>query len=272
MAPPKFKDLGKKPNDIILDDSKYESKCEVKTAAKGLNLTSCFTREDTKGIKGSLEAKGKLADFDITTNLKDDSTLTVSVENTTLVQGLKLKVDTAPVTLAIQKVSFEYKHDLAFLTGLYDHSAKDGPKVDLSAAFAGNGFSGGISASKVDPKNLGSAKPEFALQYDASDYTLHAFCKESGKNAGGSAMYKVNSDTTVAVKVAQKEAKLDIALGGTYSVDTDTDVSVTVSQDRMLRALIESKISPALKIKGSAMLNADKMSGHKWGLEMLYSL
>ncbi len=36
MAPSKFKDIGKKAEDTLCGDDKCESKCEVKTKAKGL--------------------------------------------------------------------------------------------------------------------------------------------------------------------------------------------------------------------------------------------
>eukprot|EP00287_Rhodomonas_sp_CCMP768_P003137 CAMPEP_0196718596 /NCGR_PEP_ID=MMETSP1091-20130531/1762_1 /TAXON_ID=302021 /ORGANISM="Rhodomonas sp., Strain CCMP768" /LENGTH=280 /DNA_ID=CAMNT_0042059299 /DNA_START=25 /DNA_END=867 /DNA_ORIENTATION=- len=280
MAPPKFKDLGKKADDTIVDDEKCASKCEIKTKAKGLNLTSTFTgntndSESGKAfVRGTLEAKAKYMDSDVSVKLTDDGKATIKVENSTAVKNLKL---TTEYTVGeTPKLSGEYKHDMAFLTGAYDVGKNT---LDVSASCASNGVSAGVS-QKIP---LGGGKkagvPDFRVMYATKALELTAFCNSGGKDAGVKAMNQVSDKMAVAVTVAQaktdKGADLSIAVGTAYALDSDTDLSATVSNKGNIHACCESKLNDTLKIKASGMINtrnAADFKAHKWGLHMLYSL
>jgi len=54
MAPPKYKDLGKKANDILNEDFKFEQTFELKSQVNGGEIKSIFS-DKGKGMTGNME-------------------------------------------------------------------------------------------------------------------------------------------------------------------------------------------------------------------------
>ena len=96
MAPPKYKDLGKKANDILNEDFKFsEQKFEVKSKIVDVcDVKSTFS-DKGKGLNGEMELKkaiGALGDVTLKTQ-HDFSDPSLTVEKSGLIKGLKIKAE-----------------------------------------------------------------------------------------------------------------------------------------------------------------------------------
>jgi hypothetical protein len=95
MAPPKYKDLGKKANDILNEDFKFsEQKFELKSKINGVDVKSTFC-DKGKGMSGEMELKqavGALGDVTLKTQ-HDFENPSLTLEKSGLVKNLKIKAE-----------------------------------------------------------------------------------------------------------------------------------------------------------------------------------
>jgi hypothetical protein len=102
MAPPKYKDLGKKANDILNEDFKFsEQKFELKSKINGFDVKSTFC-DKGKGLTGEMELKkavGALGDLTIKTQ-HDFADPSLTVEKSGLIKGLKIKAEVGKLAAA----------------------------------------------------------------------------------------------------------------------------------------------------------------------------
>lgn len=102
MAPPKYKDLGKKANDILNEDFKFsEQKFELKSKINGIDVKSTFC-DKGKGMSGEMELKqavGALGDVTIKTQ-HDFENPSITLEKSGLMKNLKIKAEVPNLALS----------------------------------------------------------------------------------------------------------------------------------------------------------------------------
>lgn len=273
MAPPKYKDLGKKANDILNEDFKFsEQKFELKSKINGIDVKSTFC-DKGKGMSGEMELKqavGALGDVTIKTQ-HDFENPSITLEKSGLMKNLKIKAEAPCLPDKLAKnglvISPEYKHELVMITAKAE-TAKSAVTVDaaLEAGPATVGVKTKVSAS-------GKVSGTEASCQMAAGSVLVAGKYELDKSAlSGSLHTKVNDSTEVAVSVG---SDMSVALGANYKIDGDSNVKSKVDKEGIISLFYQQKVRKDLTLKVSAAINSNNLSGanaHKWGLQAIMSM
>lgn len=270
MAPAKFGDIGKAGNDLLNDDYKYEGKCEVKTKLEsGINIKSTFTRAEKDGSIGAvLELKKGVSIVDVTAKLDQKGTANITLENSTLVPKLKLKVDAAANGSAT-KISADYAHDLLMTCASVDVNKS---VLAINSSFATSGVTVGTSTSFAYTKGKWST-PAVGAMYNGPNFQLAANVENLGEKIGVTYHQSVSKELALALNLQQVDKKgVSLALGSAYKIDKDSSLKAKVDSTGLLSAIYQQKIRPQMTIKVSGQVNTMKLTqdnAHKIGVALL---
>mmetsp|Transcript_78240 Transcript_78240/g.114581 ORF Transcript_78240/g.114581 Transcript_78240/m.114581 type:complete len:273 (+) Transcript_78240:51-869(+) len=272
MAPPKYKDLGKKANDILNEDFKFEQTFELKSQVNGVEVKSIFS-DKGKGMTGNMECKKGVSSVgDVT--IKTDHAFenpSLMIENTSMMKGLKLKAEMPCLPDKLKKngvvISPEFKHDSVMFTA----KAESGKQcVVIDASFAAGPANVGLQTKATANGKVSGTSA--ALEYTAGSMIL-AGKYELDKGAFAGSMHtSVNDQTDVAVAFSSGG---DLTLGANYKIDGDSNVKGKVDKKGVISLFYIQKVRKDLTLKVSAAIDSGNLSGsnaHKWGLQAVMSM
>jgi len=282
MAPPKYGDLGKAARDLFSKGFNYGfNKLEVKSKTdNGVKFTTKGNHNsDTGRLSGELETEYKWKDYGLTFK---ESWTTENVLNTEvtiedqLLDGLKLAFDTsfAPQTgKKSGKVKTGYKNDYVNLNCDVDFDFS-GPTIQGAGVLGYNGYLAGYQMSYDTSKNTLS-KSNFAIGYEAGDFTLHTNVNNATEFAG-SVHQKVNRDLETGVNLSWTAGSNVTRFGvaGKYKLDKDASVSFKVNNSGQVGCGYSQNLRDGVKLTLSSMVEAKNISagGHKLGMGLEFDL
>jgi len=276
MAPPSYSDLGKAAKDLFSKGYNFGFwKVEAKSKTNsGVEFTTGGSQSsDTGKLNGSLETKYKCSDHGLTFKEKwntDNVIFTEVAIEDQLCKGLKLEFNTsfAPQTgKKSGKIKTSYKMDYANLGCDVDFDFA-GPSVHGAAVLGYNGWLGGYQMS-FDTSKSKLTKSNFALGYEAGDFTIHTNVND-GAEFGGSIYHKVSKNLEVGVQLswASGTSSTALGLGSKYKIDDDSSISAKVSNNSQIGLGYSTKLKDGVKLTLSGLVEGKNINqgGHKVGL------
>ncbi|XP_022316203.1 non-selective voltage-gated ion channel VDAC2-like [Crassostrea virginica] len=274
MAPPTYADLGKSAKDLFSKGYNYgEWKLEAKTTTdSGVEFTTTGSHSDKGIISGSLETKYKYSDLGLTFKEKWNTSNVLFTEiaiEDQLVKGLKLEFNTsfAPQTgTKSGKIKSSYKMDYLNL-GCDVDFVFAGPTINAAAVLGYKGWLGGYQMS-FDTSKSKLTKNNFAVGYEASDFTIHTNVND-GAEYCGSIYHKIRKDLEGGVKLSWSSAKsTSLELGTKYKIDSDSSVSAKVDSNSRVGLGYTTKLRDGMKLTLSALVDGKNFNagGHQLGL------
>lgn len=276
MAPPQFADLGKSAKDLFNKGYNYGTvKLDVKTKTKNaidFNVTGEHNNDVNKSL-GTLEAKYKSPAHGLTFVEKWNTDNVLKSEVTledSLLKGLKLALDTtySPATgkkNGVLKTS--YKHDKLMLNTDVDLDLA-GPVVHNSLTFGHLGWILGVQAS-FDTAKSQLTKNNFAVGYQASDFTLHTNIND-GTEVGGSIYQKINEQLEMGVSLSWSSVNnaTRFALGSKYKLDKDATLQAKVNNLSQIGLSYTQNLRDGVKLVLSGLVDGKNINGggHKLGV------
>jgi voltage-dependent anion channel protein 2 len=252
MAPPVFKDVGKKARDTLKKDFVSEHEVEAKVATtNGLTFTTIGKRNGT-GFDLDFEAEynDKPAGFCVKEKLSssNDMTLEVSLSNK-IVDGMKVSVESVTNTGAPKsiKAGIEYcnKNTATVVTA-------DLQKLtfDASTVFAYENFL--VGAKTVFDSNKGSINgADCVAQFSSKDFTVSAGVNSSTDEVAATYVHNLsNVDATVAGTYTFNTSKgtNTFAVGGVYKCDKTSSVKAKIESSGNLSLLYQQKMNNNLTL------------------------
>eukprot|EP00281_Chroomonas_sp_CCMP1168_P034684 CAMPEP_0206241546 /NCGR_PEP_ID=MMETSP0047_2-20121206/16550_1 /ASSEMBLY_ACC=CAM_ASM_000192 /TAXON_ID=195065 /ORGANISM="Chroomonas mesostigmatica_cf, Strain CCMP1168" /LENGTH=282 /DNA_ID=CAMNT_0053666443 /DNA_START=27 /DNA_END=875 /DNA_ORIENTATION=- len=275
---PKFGDIAKSGSSLLNDDYKYDGKCEVKTKLEnGVAIKSTFTRAEKDGNIGAvLEMKRTIAVLDFTARVDHKGMSNMTVENGTLLPGLKLKGEGA-LNGSTSKVAADYKHDL------FTASASVDTVKSVAALNGVMGFKNvavGVSSAYTYKGKTGWSTPALSGQYTGGNYEVGVSVEKLGDKLGLTYHQKVSKELSGALLLEQetvpkgggKMTSLNLVLGGNLVLDKDSSVKAKVDSSGVVSAAYSQKIRPQMTLKLTGEINTAKLSAsnaHKIGITCL---
>lgn len=275
-VPSSYADLGKSARDLFSKGFNYGFyKLEAKTKTdSGVEFTSNgSSNHDSGKFNGSLETKYKWGEYGLTFSEKWNTDNTLGTEITIedqLVKGLKLSFDTqfAPQTgKKSGKIKTVYKQE-------YIHANCDvdfdfaGPTINGAAVVGHNGWLAGYQFG-FDTSKSKLSKSNFAVGYNADDFTLHTSVND-GSEFGGSIFQRVNSqlETGVQLKWAAGSNATNFGIAAKYSPEKDTTIRAKVNNNSQIGLSYQQKIRSGVSLTLSTSIEGKNFNqgGHKVGL------
>lgn len=274
--PPSYGDLGKAARDLFSKGFNHGFyKLEVNTTtASGVSFkTTGSSNHDSGNISGGLETKYKLKDYGLTFVEKWNTDNTLGTEVTIedqLAKGLKLSFDTqfAPQTgKKSGKIKSGYKQEYINANCDVDFDFA-GPTVHGSAVLGYKGWLAGYQMS-FDTSKSKLTKNNFAVGYNASDFTLHT-CVNDGSEFSGSYHQKITPDLESGVQLSwtsgSNATKLGIA--AKYTPDGDSVIRAKINNSSQIGLAYQQKLRPGVTLTLSSLIEGKNFNqgGHKVGL------
>lgn len=276
MAPPQYADLGKTAKDLFNKGYNYGLvKLDVKTRTKNdidFNVTGEHNTDIQKTL-GTLEAKYKSAAHGLsfvekwnTDNLlKTEITLEDQVLN-----GLKLTLDTSYSPASGKKnatLKTAFRHDKALLNTDVDFDFA-GPVFHSALVLGHQGWLGGAQVT-YDAAKSKLTKSNFALGYQANDFTLHTNVND-GTEVGGSLYQKVNDKLELGVSLSWSSENnvTRFALASKYALDRDSAFQAKVNNLSQVGLGYTQNLRDGVKLVLSALVDGKNINGggHKLGV------
>jgi hypothetical protein len=311
MAPPQFADLGKNAKELFNRGYNYGNvKYSVKTHIKNntdFNITGEHNKETQKSL-GALEAKFKAPDQGLTLVERWNTDKILKSELTLedrLLPGLKLTLDTSFAPTAdcnntkeginigsaykFSK-SFDVKLKLSVTAKRKSGALKIAYKqdklllntdvdFDLVSVVVNNtlvlshfGWLFGLQTS-FDTVKLKLIRHNFALGYQAADFTIHTNVNE-GSEFGGSIYQRVNSQLELGVSLGWSSVKNQtrLALASKYKLDKLATVQAKVDNMSQVGLSYTQQLRDGVKLTVSSLVDGKNINGvgHKlgFGLEL----
>lgn len=281
MAPPSYSDLGKAARDLFSKGYNYGfNKIEVKSKTEnGVKFTTKGSHNsDTGRLTGELVTEYK---YDYGISFKEswttDNVLSseVTIEDQ-LAQGLKLTFDAsfAPQTgKKSGKVKTGYKNDYVNMNCDVDFDFS-GPTINGAAVLGYNGFLAGYQAA-FDTSKSKLSKSNFAIGYQAGDFTLHTNVNDATE-FGGSVHQKVSDNLETGVNLAWTAGSnvTRFGLAGKYTLDKDSSISAKVNSNGQVGFGYSQNLRDGVKLTLSSMIEAKNINagGHKIGMGLDFDL
>lgn len=282
MAPPTYADLGKAARDLFSKGFNYGfNKVEVITKTEsGVKFTTKGNHNtDTGKLSGELNTEYKYNEYGLTFKETWNTDNTLSTEITIedqLAKGLKLAFDTsfAPQTgKKSGKVKTGYKNDYVNLNCDVDFDFS-GPTINGAGVLGYNGFLGGYQMA-FDTSKSKLIKSNFAMGYEAGDFTLHTNVNDAAE-FGGSVHQKVKDDLEMGVNLSWTSGSnvTRFGIGGKYTLDKDASISAKVNNIGQVGIGYSQNIRDGVKLTLSTMIEAKNINagGHKIGMGLEFDL
>ncbi|XP_045212982.2 voltage-dependent anion-selective channel protein 2-like [Mercenaria mercenaria] len=282
MAPPTYADLGKAARDLFSKGYNYgTNKLEVKTKTDaGVKFTTKGSHNSETGkMTGELQTEYKCSDYGLTFKETWNTDNTLSTEITIedqLAKGLKLAFDTsfAPQTGKKNgKVKTGYKQDYINVNCDVDFDFS-GPTINGAAVLGYNGFLGGYQMA-FDTSKSKLIKSNFAMGYEAGDFTLHTNVNDATE-FGGSVHQKVNKDMDVGVSLSWTSGSnvTRFGLASKYTIDKDASINAKVNNSGQVGLGYSQNLRDGVKLTLSSLIEAKNINagGHKIGMGLEFDL
>jgi len=276
MAPPQYSDLGKSAKDLFNKGYNYGTvKLDVKTRTQNkidFNVTGEHNNDVNKSL-GTLEAKYKSPANGLTFVEKwnTDNILKseVTVEDT-LLKGFKISLDTSYSPNSGKKsgvLKTTYKHDKLLLNTDVDLDLA-GPIVHNSLVVGHLGWLFGLQTS-FDTAKSQITKNNFAVGYQASDFTLHTSVND-GTEVGGSIHHKVSPQLELGVSLSWSSVNnaTRFALASKHHLDQTAFVQTKVNNLSQVGLSYTQQLRDGVKLILSGLVDGKNINGggHKLGL------
>lgn len=282
MAPPTYADLGKAARDLFSKGYNYgTNKIEVKTKTdSGVKFTTKGTHNSETGkVGGELQTEYKCSDYGLTfkETWNTDNTLAteVTIEDQ-IAKGLKLAFDTsfAPQTgKKSGKIKTGFKQDYININCDVDFDFS-GPTINGAAVLGYNGFLGGYQMA-FDTSKSKLSKSNFAMGYEAGDFTLHTNVNDATE-FGGSVHQKVNQDLEMGVNLSWTSGSnvTRFGLASKYTIDRDASISAKVNNQGQVGLGYSQNLRNGVKLTLSSLIEAKNINagGHKIGMGLEFDL
>jgi len=276
MAPPGYGDLGKNARDIFSKGYNYgffKLSASTKTESGVEFSTSGSSSTDTGKVSGSLETKYKWAEYGLTFTEKwnTDNVLNteIAIEDQ-IAKGVKVAFDTsfAPQTgKKSGKIKTSMKHEYVTASCDVDFDFA-GPTIHGAAVMGYSGWLAGYQMS-FDTAKSKLAKSNFAVGYQASDFTLHTSIND-GQEFAGSIYQRVNPDLETGVNLSWTSGTnaTRFAIGGRYTLDKDANIAAKVNNSSQIGLTYTQKLRDGVKLTLSTLIEGKSINqgGHKVGL------
>jgi len=276
MPPPNYADLGKSARDLFNKNYQFGLvKLDVKTKTpSGVEFeVNSSSNNDTGRVAASLETKYLFSDWGLTVKEKwnTDNTLSaeVSVEDQ-LVKGSKLALN---ATFAPQsgkrtgtlKSTLKAEHFHANADVDIDYA---GAIFHAAAVLGHQGWLAGAQLS-FDPAKSKLTKTNFAVGYQAGDFTLHTNVND-GQEFSGSVYQRVNDRLESGINLGWTSGNnvTRFGLGCIYKLDRDSSLRAKVNNSSQIGLGFTHKLRPGVSLTLSAMIDGKNFNqgGHKLGL------
>ncbi|KAI9141731.1 eukaryotic porin/Tom40 [Paraphysoderma sedebokerense] len=280
MAPPVFSDIGKSANDLLSKDFPTGSiKLEAKTTANnGVNFTVAGNKDNKSGvIAGELKSKysDKAKGLTLTETWTTTNSLSAEVELADkITKGLKVNVLGGLLPAAGQKnakVTLEFKQD-----AITTRTALDlfkGPNVAGDVVFGHRDVVVGAEGA-YDVASSAITKYNFALGYNASDFSVAFTAANKLSVFSGSYFHRVNKDVEAGAKATwdrKAGPNVSLELGTKYYLDRDAFVKSKIDNNGKLGLGYTQVLRPGVKMSVGAVVDTARLgeNAHKVGLSLV---
>lgn len=260
MPVPLFKDLEKSPDELLgggkNKDFKPASSLKIKTKAADTKIDTELS-DSSKKLTCEIPPVGGATKQKFSVNSGDELSYEMEADNM-LVDGLMVKFSTKETVgkgfQGPDKLTFDYKAkcDQYSAQAVIEASpSKVGYNVSGVGSYEGGLFGLQLLGSNNNPLEGANA----ALGYSASDLSVVAKTNKmfTGVNIFG--QYKVDSSTTLAMKVAGKTDMSEtpsFTVGGKWAMDKSTSLGFKMCTDNVLGLSLSQKLQSNLSVVTAA--------------------
>jgi len=277
---PSFSDIGKPANDLLGKDFPTGSiKLESKTSASdGVTFTVAGSKDNKSGsISGDLKAKyaDKSRGLTITETWTTSNLLSTEVELAdNITKGLKLNVTgsllpnvgqkNAKVFLDYKQCNFSTKQSIDLFKG---------PLVAGEIAFGRKDIV--VGADAVYDVNSGNlTKYNFAVGYNASEYSLSVAASNKLTVFSGSYFHRVSNDVQAGAKAtwdSNAGANVNLEVGTKVTLDNNAFVKAKIDNNGKLGLGYSQVLRPGVKLGLGSIIDTSRLheNSHKVGLSIV---